>query len=79
MNESYENHRRRISTVDPKTITPKLFVSNSCEGELCYCGAPASHKVEETLFDDDPARHRHPLTRYICHAHFRLLMGPAAG
>lgn len=29
------------------------FVSACCEGERCYCGAPAEHKVEETMFIDD--------------------------
>jgi hypothetical protein len=54
------------------------FVSACCEGERCICGAPAEHKVEETLFHDDPRKHRHPLTNYLCHEHFRQIMGPAA-
>lgn len=54
------------------------FVSMCCEGEKCFCGLPAEHKVEETIFDDDPVKHRHPLTSYICHKHFREVMGPAA-
>jgi hypothetical protein len=54
------------------------FVSGCCEGERCYCGAPAEHKVEETIFYDDPHPIRHPLTRYVCHAHFVQIMGPAA-
>lgn len=64
------------------------FVSACCEGERCHCGAPAEHKIEETVFDDDPtgwmfvgalrAMARHPLTAYICHTHFREIMGPAA-
>ncbi len=57
------------------------FVSRCCEGELCSfegCSAPAEHKVEETIFDDDPLPHRHELTAYICHDHFRQIMGPAA-
>lgn len=56
----------------------KPFVSICCEGERCFCGAQAEHKVEETIFDDDPHPIRHGLTRYICHAHFREIMGPAA-
>lgn len=56
----------------------KPFVSGCCEGERCYCGAPAEHKVEETIFHDDPFQFRHPLTTYICHTHFREMMGPAA-
>ena len=54
------------------------FISACCEGERCYCGSPAEHKVEETIFMDDPHPHRHPLTRYICHEHFAQIMGPAA-
>lgn len=51
------------------------FVSACCEGERCHCGAPAEHKVEETIFSDDPVMSRHPLTAYICHRHFREIMG----
>lgn len=57
----------------------KAFVSASCEGEKCYCGEPAEHKVEETIFWDDPNPTRHPLTVYVCHKHFRTMMGAAAG
>lgn len=59
----------------------KPFVSMCCEGELCSyegCSAKAKHKVEETIFDDDPFPHRHPLTAYVCHTHFRAIVGPAA-
>lgn len=63
------------------------FVSGACLGERCgyeetiatppvICGAPAEHKVEETVFHDDPFGQRHPLTTYLCHEHFRKLMGP---
>ncbi len=55
---------------------PERFVSGPCE--RCHCGMPAEHKVEETIFSDDPRPVRHPLTAYICHAHFREMMGPAA-
>ncbi len=68
------------------------FVSASCGGEYCFCGQPAEHKVEEAIFWDDPTGSnkitvggteievsgRHPLTRYICHKHFVMIMGPAA-
>lgn len=50
------------------------FVSVCCEGEKCFCGVPASHKVEEVIFDDDPSPLRHPLTAYICDYHFRQIM-----
>ncbi len=58
------------------------FVSCCCEGELCSyegCSAPAEHKVLENIFDDDPLPNRHELTAYVCHHHFRQIMGPAAG
>lgn len=55
----------------------KPFVSACCEGERCHCGAPAEHKVEETIFFDDPTQNRHPFTAYICHDHFRQIMGAA--
>lgn len=62
-------------------------VSACCEGERCFCGAPASAKVEEAIvFDDwsmsdDPAvnpnlpfKGRHPLTSYVCADHFGQIM-----
>jgi hypothetical protein len=57
------------------------FVSMYCEGERCNfegCSALAEHKIEETIFDDDPLQPRHELTAYVCHSHFRQMMGPAA-
>jgi hypothetical protein len=54
------------------------FVSECCQGERCHCGEPAEHKVEETIFHDDPIQSRHPLTAYICHKHFREIMGSFA-
>jgi hypothetical protein len=69
------------------------FVSATCQGERCFCGAPAEHKVGEQIPDDDPRfsddwhvahglRLRgapfHELTAYVCHEHFRQIMGPAA-
>jgi hypothetical protein len=62
--------------------------SACCEGERCFCGLPASAKVEETIFHDDwskrddgpnghmpPAlRGRHPLTAYVCEEHFNQIM-----
>lgn len=55
-----------------------MFISACCEGERCRCGEPAAHKIEEVIFDDDPMQGRHPLTAYICHAHFVEIMGPMA-
>lgn len=54
------------------------FVSKCCEGERCWCGESAEHKVKETVFSDDPLPHKHTLTAYLCHWHFREMMGPAA-
>lgn len=54
------------------------FISRHCVGERCYCGRAAKHKVEEVIFDDEPDVGRHPLTRYVCHKHFKRIMGPAA-
>lgn len=62
------------------------FVSAHCQGERCNfsmgapqkCGEPAEHKVEEWVFADDPTDGRHPLTAYLCHRHFRQIMGPMA-
>lgn len=52
------------------------FVSKCCKGETCFCGQPAAHKVEETIFPDDPHQRRHPLTAYVCEKHFAQIMGP---
>ncbi|MGY8665719.1 hypothetical protein Q3C01_25630 [Bradyrhizobium sp. UFLA05-109] len=46
----------------------------SCDGERCFCGEPAAHKVEEVVFADDPQPIRHPLTSYVCREHFRQIM-----
>lgn len=53
------------------------FVSDCCRGERCWCRQPAAHKVEEVAFEDHP-RAWHPLSTYVCHAHFVEMMGPAA-
>lgn len=74
----------------PQLVT--RFPSACCEGERCWCGEPASHKVAEVVFDDDwsraddgpnghmprEQRGRHELTAYLCSAHFVGIMGPAA-
>lgn len=39
------------------------------------CKRPATHKVEETVFHDDPDQNRHPLTAYLCEKHFRMVVG----
>jgi hypothetical protein len=50
------------------------FVSKYCKGEKCFCGKVATHKIEETVFDDDPLPNRHELTSYVCDGHFNLVM-----
>jgi hypothetical protein len=54
-----------------------VFVSETCEGEICWCGKPAVRKVGEEFAYDEPNPERHNLTRYICAYHFAELMGPA--
>jgi hypothetical protein len=54
-----------------------VFVSETCEGEVCWCGKPAVRKVGEEFAYDEPNPNRHNLTRYICAHHFAELMGPA--
>lgn len=52
------------------------FISASCQGETCKCrsGKPATHKVEEVIFHDDPMPIRHPLTAYVCDDCFNAIM-----
>lgn len=49
------------------------FISPSCDGERCFCGAAAVRKIAEDALDSPQ---RHPLTAYVCADHFALLMGP---
>jgi len=66
------------SAASPAVPAPEgVFVSETCEGELCWCGKPAVRKVGEEFADDEPNPNRHNLTRYICAHHFAELMGPA--
>jgi hypothetical protein len=64
------------------------FVSRSCGGERCSCGAAATHKIGEEIPSDEPrerdwidglqfVRERHNFTAYVCCACFRRIMGPA--
>jgi hypothetical protein len=51
------------------------FISGCCKGEMCTrCKAPAAHKVEEVIFDDDPEQIRHPHVAYLCDFHFNQIM-----
>jgi formylmethanofuran:tetrahydromethanopterin formyltransferase len=70
-------------------MSDRHYIPQACEGEPCTfeqesgpprvsCGEPAEYKVEEWVFADDPTDGRHPLTCYVCHKHFRMLMGPMA-
>lgn len=55
------------------------FVSASCRGEHCtMCPYPATHKIGEEIFSDDPNPIRHNLTAYVCCFHFGQIMGPLA-
>ena len=54
----------------------KPFISGSCIGENCsMCSEPATKKVEEHIFHDDPEPNRHGLTAYVCEKHFNIIMG----
>lgn len=58
-----------------------IWRSACCDGEVCNfqgCEAPADRKMSETIFIDDPLRHRHPWTAYLCFDHFRQIVGEAA-
>lgn len=55
------------------------YVAGCCKGEKCrVCKKDATHKVEETIFDDDINTFRHRLTAYLCCEHFQLIFGDAA-
>lgn len=60
-------------------VTPNHPVSKYCHNERCSCGVPATHKIGEEIFDDDPNPIRHNLTAYVCCFHFRQVVGPACG
>ena len=47
--------------------------SDCCNGEKCYCGLPAKHKIEEVIFDD--MQPRHPYNNYVCDEHFMKALG----
>ena len=52
--------------------------SGMLKGEICYCGNPAAHVVEQMIPIDDPKPNRQPLRTFLCDDHFREIMGPAA-
>jgi hypothetical protein len=78
-----DRHQKRAGyaamlAASPVVPAPEgVFVSETCEGEVCWCGKPAVRKVGEEFADDEPNPNRHNLTRYICAHHFAELMGPA--
>ena len=56
----------------------KHFVSGTCNGVVCKCGKPATHKVGEEIPYDDPDRiKRHNFTTYVCCECFGKLFGSA--
>lgn len=61
--------------VDRVEVAP-VFVSATCEGELCRCGRAAVRKVGEEIPCDDPRPRRHNLTAYVCAEHYAEIMGP---
>lgn len=61
-----------INLIQPEE---KAYVSGYCEGEKCFCGKDAKHKISEVLFEDDPNPLRHELTSYVCCDHFQMVMG----
>ena len=71
-------YARRALAAPPSTAaTPEHWVSASCGGEVCGCGAPATHKMGEEIMHDDPNPYRHNLTAYVCCACFRRVVGDA--
>jgi hypothetical protein len=60
-----------------RVLVDNGFVSGSCQGEVCsVCGKPATNKLEETIFWDDPYPNRHNLTAYVCREHFDMIVRP---
>lgn len=52
------------------------FISAACRGELCrICNEPATHKVGEEFFFDDPGPPRHNMTAYLCCRDLRWVLG----
>jgi len=74
-----EMARARAALAAPPSTaaTPEHWVSASCGGEVCGCGAPATHKLGEEIMHDDPNPYRHNLTAYVCCACFRHVVGDA--
>ena len=54
--------------IDPRVIS-------SADKPYVACGHPATHKVGEEMFEDDPNPIRHNLTAYVCCAHYCAIMG----
>lgn len=57
---------------DPK------YVPICASGVTCHvagCAKPATRKVGEEIFDDDPMPERHNFTAYVCLDHFNWIMG----
>jgi len=72
----YENS---VSTNMPTIATgtsTNHAVSRCCKGEKCrICGALATHKIEEVIFDDDPFPMRHNWVAYVCCEDFAVIFG----
>jgi hypothetical protein len=71
-----DNLKNETPTDSNNVLADSGFVSTCCKGEICsVCGKLATNKLEETIFDDDPNKMRHPLTAYVCREHFRMIVG----
>lgn len=57
-------------------VNQRRWVSETCEGELCFCGVPATRKVAEEFPYDHPQKYSHGLTSYVCFWHFDMIMTP---
>lgn len=71
-----DHHKLLHKNGNISDVIGSSFVSACCEGEKCsVCGKDATHKLEETIFFDDPIQTRHPLTAYVCDEHFKMIVG----
>jgi hypothetical protein len=67
---------RMLAEIDFRT--ENTFLSGMLNGEICHCGDPAAHVLEQMIPIDDPKPNRRPLRTFLCDNHFRKIMGPAA-
>lgn len=62
--------------------TPRVvvepYIPSYCKGEKCFCGRDAVRKIEEHAEAGALLSHHHPLTAYVCDAHFVEAFGAGA-